>query len=56
MSHSVKFGCHLELDEGMEPDACVKDTNEDFLCTYAGRLTSKWNCPHWKLITRKEPN
>ena len=46
-----KYGCHCDLDEGMEPDDCVLDYGEPEDCVYAPRLRgSKDKCESWKPI------
>lgn len=46
-----KYGCHCDLDDGMEPDVCVIDTNERHNCVYATRIDVKEQCKYWTIIT-----
>lgn len=49
-----KYGCHCDLEEGMEPDACVMDSGDDADCVFAEQLRKqnkdKTSCKHWRLI------
>ena len=45
-----KFGCHCDLDPGMEPDACVLDEGRPDDCIYAARLKRKEDCEYWREI------
>ena len=42
-----RYGCHYELPEGCEPDACVIDTQEYDLCDLAKPGMRKEVCRHW---------
>lgn len=50
----VRYGCHADLDDGMEPDGCVLDEKRACDCVYAGILEKagkgKHECDHWKPI------
>lgn len=43
----IRYGCHLELEEGMEPDGCVKDCGDEGGCIYARRHRSREACKYW---------
>ena len=49
---SCPFGCHCDLEPGMEPDGCVLDENAPHHCIYAQKLLdngkTKWDCEYWK--------
>lgn len=49
-----KYGCHCDLEEGVEPDACVMDSGDDADCVFAEQLRKqnkdKTSCKHWRLI------
>ncbi len=49
-----KYGCHCDLEEGMEPDACVMDCGDDADCIFAEQLRKqnkdKTSCKYWRLI------
>ena len=49
-----KFGCHCDLEEGQEPDACVMDSGDDADCIFAEELRrkkkGKTSCSYWRLI------
>ena len=47
MIETRKFGCHCDLDPGMEPDGCVIDTNEHQLCVYANKGMKREDCKYW---------
>ena len=53
----VPHGCHVDLEEGMEPDGCVLDEGRPHKCIYANRLLregkSKTACEYWKPIEVK---
>ena len=46
----VKFGCHCDLEEGMEPDGCVIDENDHALCIYAKEGMKKEDCEYWRQV------
>jgi hypothetical protein len=50
----VPHGCHVYLEEGMEPDGCVLDEGRPDKCIYARRLhregKDKTACEYWKPI------
>jgi len=50
----TEFGCHCDLDPGMEPDGCVIDEHRLDDCVYARLLTkdgkSRDDCQYWKPI------
>jgi len=49
------FGCHCDLEPGMNPDGCVLDENRAEDCTQAGPLVAagkdKWHCKEWRVVT-----
>lgn len=45
-----KYGCHCDLEEGMEPDGCVLDYGKPDECVYARLRGSKDKCEYWKPI------
>lgn len=44
------YGCHCDLEEGMEPDGCVIDSGERHNCIYAKDISVKEQCNHWRVI------
>jgi hypothetical protein len=50
----IKYGCHLELDEGMEPDGCVKDYGDNLGCVYATRHKTREGCKYWLRVAEKD--
>lgn len=46
----VKYGCHCDLEEGMEPDECVIDDANYHLCIYANADMVKEQCEYWQQI------
>lgn len=45
-----RYGCHCDLDEGMEPDGCVIDSGERHNCIYAKDISVKEQCEYWRVI------
>jgi len=54
----VPHGCHVDLDEGIEPDGCVLDEGRPEKCIYAKRLhregKDKTACKYWQPIEVKK--
>ena len=48
---SVRYGCHVDLEEGQEPDGCVIDTNNHHDCIYAKDGMRKEQCEYWRICT-----
>lgn len=46
----IKFGCHVDLFDTDEPDACVKDVEDDTACIYAPRHRTREGCPYWREV------
>src|SRR5690554_3146 len=46
------YGCHCDLDEGMEPDSCVIDSGERNHCVYAKSIEVKEQCEYWRVIAK----
>jgi hypothetical protein len=51
----IKFGCHCDLEPGMEPDNCVFENGDIEDCVYAMDLQKKGkgnpsDCEFWKTI------
>lgn len=44
------YGCHCDLDDGMEPDGCVIDSGERHNCIYAKNISVKEQCEYWRVI------
>jgi hypothetical protein len=57
LAQPVPHGCHVDLEEGMEPDECVLDEGSPNKCIYARRLLregkDKTACEYWKPIEVK---
>lgn len=45
---TLRYGCHLELFDGQEPDGCVIDTNEYHSCFYVKVGMKKEDCQYWR--------
>lgn len=45
------YGCHCDLEEGMEPDGCVIDSGERHNCIHAKDISVKEQCEYWRVIT-----
>lgn len=54
----IKYGCHCDLEEYMEPDGCVLDEGRPQDCVHARILVSegktKQQCAYWKPIQEKQ--
>ena len=50
---TVKYGCHCDLEPGMEPDGCVLDYNAPQDCVYAGGISRREECKYWQPIKFK---
>lgn len=46
------YGCHCDLEEGMEPDGCVIDSGERHHCIYAKDISVKEQCEYWRVIAK----
>lgn len=53
LGSGLKFGCHCDLEEGMEPDGCVIDEGLLRNCVYAKPNMVKEQCEYWKPIKLK---
>jgi hypothetical protein len=49
---AVKYGCHADLDPGMEPDDCVISRNGFEDCIFAKPGMKPEDCKYWKPITK----
>ena len=58
LAEPVPHGCHVDLDDDMEPDGCVLDEGSPHTCVYADRLLregkNKTACNYWKPIEVKK--
>lgn len=46
----VRYGCHVDLEPGMEPDGCVIDEGALCNCIYAKEGMRKEQCEYWKIV------
>jgi hypothetical protein len=46
----VRYGCHVDLEPGQEPDDCVIDTGCLHQCIYAKSGMRKEQCEYWKIV------
>lgn len=46
---SLRYGCHCDLEEGMEPDGCVIDAGRLSDCHYAKPGMRKEQCEYWRI-------
>ena len=57
LEEPVPHGCHVDLDDDMEPDGCVLDEGSPRKCVHADRLLregkNKTACKYWKPIEVK---
>lgn len=44
------YGCHCDLEPGMQPDGCVIGTERQGGCVYAEKYTAKEQCQYWQPI------
>lgn len=47
----LRYGCHIDLDPGMEPDGCVIDEGLHGNCVHAKVGMRKEQCDYWRLVT-----
>ena len=51
-------GCHVDLEDGTEPEGCVLDEGKPMNCIYAMRLhregKDKTACKYWQPIEGKK--
>jgi hypothetical protein len=45
-----KYGCHCDLEPGMEPDGCAIDDGKPENCVYAREGMKKEECKFWKPV------
>lgn len=43
-----RFGCHIDLMDGEEPDGCVWDDGRPENCSMTARYSDKAACPYWR--------
>ena len=57
LAEPVPHGCHVDLEEGMDPDGCVLDEGRPSKCIYARCLVregkGKTDCEYWQPIEVK---
>ncbi len=50
----VRYGCHVDIEPGLDPDECVMDFGAFDDCRIAKKLQlegkCKTDCPHWKPV------
>lgn len=46
----LKYGCHLDLEEGQDPDECVIDLGRVHDCIYAKEGMRKEQCEYWWVV------
>lgn len=47
----VRYGCHLDLEHGSEPDGCVIDDGNLHHCIYAKAGMRKEQCAYWRIVS-----
>lgn len=56
MRAGIRFGCHVDLGPGDEPDGCVIDAGRPDDCALVPACRGcKELCPEWRPIITKEP-
>lgn len=51
-AQGIKYGCHIDLVDGQEPDECVKDFGDNSACSLAKRHRSREGCEYWQPVAR----
>ena len=51
---TVRYGCHVDLEEGQEPDDCVIDSGHLNDCSYAKKGMRKEQCEYWQICKPRE--
>jgi hypothetical protein len=47
----IKYGCHVDLEPGQQPDGCVIDEERCPDCIHAKEGMRKEQCRYWRIIT-----
>jgi hypothetical protein len=47
---NIRYGCHCDLEQGMQPDGCVIDDGTLSLCHYAKPGMRKEQCQYWRIV------
>ena len=45
-----KYGCHVDVEQGVQPDDCVIDEDRHHECIYAKPGMRKEQCKYWRII------
>lgn len=53
LGSTAKWGCHCDIEEGMEPDGCVLDEGTPQNCVYARTAGIKAKCEYWRPVEFK---
>lgn len=51
LGSSIRWGCHVDLDPGQQPDECVISSDKHSQCVYARKGMRPEQCEYWKPIT-----
>lgn len=51
----VKYGCHVDVEHGAEPDGCVIDSGHHAHCIYAKAGMRKEQCQYWRIVAPATP-
>lgn len=46
----VRYGCHIDIEPGIEPDGCVIDEGNYHNCIYAKEGMRKEQCKYWQIV------
>lgn len=49
----VQYGCHVNIEPGIEPDGCVIDEGRLHDCIYAKEGMRKEQCEYWRIVVPK---
>jgi hypothetical protein len=51
----IKYGCHVDLEDGSVPDNCVKDEEGDGGCIHAPQHRKREGSRWWQPIKETKP-
>ena len=49
---TIRYGCHVDLEEDQEPDDCVINTGTMDECIYAKPGMRPEQCEYWRVIAK----
>lgn len=54
--NEVRYGCHVDIESGIEPDGCVIDEGNYHNCSYAKEGMKKEQCKYWRIVVPNKDN